>query len=466
MELRPDFGKLCADAHGNPAMAYPTFGVALAALRDAEWSALLPSAPLRRWQLLRVEAGATLMASSLRIDERVLHYLVDCAYVDERIAALITPVRAPTSLAPSHRAVTDAMQQVWTPEPRETQLPVIQLIGDDRASLRDCAAAGCADLGLQLHALALDTLPNNPVDLDTLIRLWEREAALSHYALLIDVDEYDLSDAGRAAQMLRLLERTAGVVILCARERRPVLQRSIIPIEVPRPNAEEQRQVWRTTLGPRAAELNGQIDRLAAQFSFGASAIRQVSDATLVTPIENTSAALSSALWEACRLYARPRLDDLAQRIVPSADWEDLVLPAPQMRMLHEIEIHVRQRAKVFETWGFGIKGARGQGLSALFAGISGTGKTMSAEVLARALHLDLYRIDLSAVVSKYIGETEKIYVGSSMPLRRAARSCCSMRPMRCLASAVRSRIVMIATPISRSAISCSAWRRIAGWRF
>jgi SpoVK/Ycf46/Vps4 family AAA+-type ATPase len=83
-------------------------------------------------------------------------------------------------------------------------------------------------------------------------------------------------------------------------------------------------------------------------------------------------------------------------------------VPELQRQVLRDIAIHVKQRATVYETWGFATKGTRGLGISALFAGGSGTGKTMAAEVLANELRLDLYRIDLSQVVSKYIGETEK----------------------------------------------------------
>jgi SpoVK/Ycf46/Vps4 family AAA+-type ATPase len=107
-------------------------------------------------------------------------------------------------------------------------------------------------------------------------------------------------------------------------------------------------------------------------------------------------------------VQARQHLDDLAQRIESAATWDDLVLPPPQLQTLREIATHVRRRAKVYESWGFAAKCARGLGISALFAGASGTGKTMAAEVLANELRLDLYRIDLSQVVSKYIGETEK----------------------------------------------------------
>jgi SpoVK/Ycf46/Vps4 family AAA+-type ATPase len=105
---------------------------------------------------------------------------------------------------------------------------------------------------------------------------------------------------------------------------------------------------------------------------------------------------------------SRPHLETLAQRIAPAASWSDLILPPLQMQMLHQLAAQSRNRMTVYERWGFAQRGRRGLGLSALFSGPSGTGKTLAAEVLATDLRLDMYRIDLSAVVSKYIGETEK----------------------------------------------------------
>jgi SpoVK/Ycf46/Vps4 family AAA+-type ATPase len=107
-------------------------------------------------------------------------------------------------------------------------------------------------------------------------------------------------------------------------------------------------------------------------------------------------------------VLARGRLDGLARRVEPRAGWDDLVLPPAQRAVLDEVAAHVRHRATVFDRWGFGARSSRGLGIAALFAGPSGTGKTLAAEVLAAELRLDLYVIDLSAVVSKYIGETEK----------------------------------------------------------
>jgi SpoVK/Ycf46/Vps4 family AAA+-type ATPase len=113
-------------------------------------------------------------------------------------------------------------------------------------------------------------------------------------------------------------------------------------------------------------------------------------------------------LWEACRNQARPRMEGSAQRVVSSRGWDDLVLPAAQMDTLHEIASQVKNRFIVYDRWNFGRGDERGMGISVLFSGPSGTGKTLAAEVLANSLRLDLYRIDLSQVVSKYIGETEK----------------------------------------------------------
>jgi SpoVK/Ycf46/Vps4 family AAA+-type ATPase len=113
-------------------------------------------------------------------------------------------------------------------------------------------------------------------------------------------------------------------------------------------------------------------------------------------------------LWRVCRRRTRGRLDVLAQRIAPRARWENLVLPERQTELLRHAAVHMRRRTRVYEDWGFAAASDRGLGISALFAGPSGTGKTMAAEVLANELELDLYRVDLSRVVSKYIGETEK----------------------------------------------------------
>jgi len=194
-------------------------------------------------------------------------------------------------------------------------------------------------------------------------------------------------------------------LMVASREKRKMMRRAMAAFEVPRPARLEQRAAWSSALGDAAQDLDGALDLLNSQFNLPIPAISSV--AAQVTAVCGPMPPLD-ALWEACRVHARQRLDDLAQRIEALADWDDLILPEAQKLILREIVSHVRGRTTVYDKWGFASKGVRGLGVSALFAGASGTGKTMAAEVLARELRLDLYRIDLSCVVSKYIGETEK----------------------------------------------------------
>jgi hypothetical protein len=228
--------------------------------------------------------------------------------------------------------------------------------------------------------------------------LWERESQLVSGALLIQC-----VNSGLSLSVSHLVERLQGLVFLASRE--PVrLTRSFIRLEANKPRPIAQKELWQKALGTAAASLNGTVDDVSEQFRFSARTIFSTS-ALLVSqqgPLQHDD------LWNACRALARPKLEELAQRIVPCACWGDLVLPDLQKDVLRQIAAQVRYRMKVYETWGFAAKGRRGLGVSALFTGASGTGKTMAAEVLARELGLDLYRIDLSAVVSKYIGETEK----------------------------------------------------------
>jgi SpoVK/Ycf46/Vps4 family AAA+-type ATPase len=113
-------------------------------------------------------------------------------------------------------------------------------------------------------------------------------------------------------------------------------------------------------------------------------------------------------LHVACRLQSNRKLAELAQQITPHYTWDDIVLPSEQMEQLHAIAHHVQYRALVYDAWGFERKLAMGKGLNVLFSGPPGTGKTMAADVVAHTLGLDLYKIDLSGIISKYIGETEK----------------------------------------------------------
>ena len=408
MELDARFPGACAAAHGDPSRAYPTFGLALAALPDAHWSALTPVAPLRHWRLIELGPEHGLTRTPLRIDERILHYLTGINTPDQRLAGLITPVQGDGNLAVSHRLLVDRIAALWPAAPRDDLPAIVHLRGGDRQAKRSIAAAVTEALGMRLNVLDSADVPAGAAELDGLIRIWERETALANTVLYLERDDLDDQDHARTAAVERFLARTAVALIVSSRDGGSLWTRPTLTFDVGRLTPGEQSDLWREALrspspnggGP---DLAATTEPIIAQFNLGAAAIRSAaSKARQAAPDD-----LQHALWDACRIQARPRLDGLARRIEPSATWDDLVLPEDQLRVLHEIVIHVRQRARVYELWGFESKGERGLGISALFAGSSGTGKTLAGEVIAAALRLDLYQIDLSQVVSKYIGETE-----------------------------------------------------------
>jgi len=403
VELDADLLRLCNahDARG------PTFGLALASLDRAHWSALTPVRPLRRWRLVDVDASQSLTAAPLRIDERVLHFLAGINVLDVRLQPLLRQRAPPQLIAASHAELAQRLLGEWSAAASRKPL---QLVGDDADGAEDVAATLAAELGVLLEIVRAEDLPHGAAELETCATLLERELALLPALLLLCVGSDTPAVAREAVQSL--CERLDAAPLIAVREALP-LRRAHLVRDVHKPAAAEQRRLWQQALAAdddadaaRRAQFDGALDTVATQFRLSAQAIVIAADA--VRDGLAHGAAPGRALWSACRVSARNRLDELAQHIRAEIAWEDLVLPPVALHTLREIAAHVRARGRVYEEWGFGQRSARGLGISALFAGESGTGKTLAAEVLACELNLDLYRIDLAAVVSKYIGETEK----------------------------------------------------------
>jgi len=410
IELDATFAPLCAKAQVDPQRSYPTFGLALAALSDGDWRALLPESPLRHWQLVRLAEGEPLTTGELRIDERILHFLVGFESRDPRLVGLVDPVVGESELVPSHRRLAALVADAWQRTRGTPELPVVELCGGDVAAKRAVARAACDACGVQLEGMAAETLPVNVEELDELLRLWHREALLSGTVLLLDGDELTPEDP-RQASLRRFLDRSRSALLVTRRKRLGRCLRPLLSLDVDKPGSDEQHALWRRAVAAEApgAELDDpRIEKLVGQFHMSAAEIREAWLQARGRLEGDPDGGLPEALWESCRERARPALTELAQRLEPGAKWEDLVLPEHQLETLREVVVHLRHRATVHRRWGFAEKSARGLGISALFAGASGTGKTMAAEVLAGELDLDLYRIDLAAVISKYIGETEK----------------------------------------------------------
>jgi len=371
-----------------------TFGTALAVLDDTHWSALSPLAPLRAWRLVEVEAGS-LTQARIRIDERVLHYLAGVNQLDGRLAPLVRR-HLPPALMDAHHG-NEVERLAGAIDAATADRRMIALAGDDAEGQLDVAAAVASRFGLALCVIAYADIPPALSEQEALARLSQREALLLPSALLIEA-----GDGGSISHLQHFVERLAGLVFIAAREaslEAPFNAR----IDKPGPNG--QSTLWLQALGDAAdRRLREATDAVASQFRLSAGQI--VRRAAVLRNVD--ASAAGERLWLECREQARPRLEDLAQRIEPAAGWDDLVLPEAQLALLHDLAAQVRQRHRVYSDWGFEAKGRRGLGISALFFGESGVGKTMACEVLALELRLDLYRIDLSAVVSKYIGETEK----------------------------------------------------------
>ena len=398
MELDPQAATLCARAQNDPRLAYPTFALALSALPEPAWDALSPYRALRWWRLVEVSqpAGQPLVTSGLRADERIVNFIKGLNELDERLEPLLTPLQAaPGELPASQQVPVLAAMDLLGRIPS----PTIQLLGPDSLSKQLVAAEVAARMDARLYRMPAEALPTQAGDLETVARLWSREQMLQRAALYLDAEAVD----GEAQQSLvtRFLTRAGGVLFLATREPWRRLGAQVCPIDIARPVRSEQRAEWAAALGPAGGDAP---EALAAQFDLNMPTIGDIARSVPTGP----EPGLAERAWDACLASTRPRLDALAQRIEPRATWDQLVLPEAGLGLLHQIAQQVAKRSTVYESWGFADRMSRGLGISALFTGPSGTGKTMAAEVIANDLRLSLYRIDLSAVVSKYIGETEK----------------------------------------------------------
>ncbi|NER83783.1 MAG: ATP-binding protein [Leptolyngbya sp. SIO1D8] len=426
MELDATFAPLFAALQGDPQRNYPTFSLALGNLADPNWAALSPNGPLRYWQLLEVGPGRALSLSPLRIDERVLNYLTGIHHLDAQLLGVVKPLRdaenALEALVPSHQVLAQQLTYTWTQAKQLGHpIPILQLCGGDSRDRRAIAQAAAAKLGLNTHTMTASALPTTAVDINVLARRWRREAIFSQSILLLEWEMGLPTDPTTAPAISQFLEDLDSPVMLSTPERQQVSKQTLVSFDVELPTDQEQQHLWQTLLGVDAESLNGHVQQLVSQFNLNSTLIQAAYVGAIgaaqhtASPGNPTDADptdvlqfLEDRLWHSCRTQARPQMEAHAQCLTSQANWEDLILPVAQKDILHEIAAHLRQRTKVYRTWGFATKGSRGLGITALFSGASGTGKTLAAEVLAAELKLDLYKIDLSSVISKYIGETEK----------------------------------------------------------
>jgi hypothetical protein len=406
-ELDPSIASRCAQANGDPAATYPTLALALASLPDGSWDVVSPQRPLRYWRLLELDEPreAALTASRLRIDERIVSFIKGLNVMDDRLTHIVREVIEDLGSTPpdSHEQTLHEVIVALGEGADGEYPPVIELVGVDPAVRRGIASAAAERRGCHLYEITPERIPAAAWELGDLMRIWERETLL--LPVLLYVDSAQLArEESRAVEAL--LEGVRAPALLGCREPWPLRSRRLRVIDAARPTAEEQEALWTELLAREdqagSAEAGEIAGRLGSEFD-----LNQIVITDVARQVEHCGAG-AAGLWAACRAQARPRMDTLAKRVQPAAQWEDLVLPNEELELLQHLVDQVRGRSTVLRSWGLAERIKRGSAVTALFAGGSGTGKTLAAEVIAGELELDLYRIDLAGVVSKYIGETER----------------------------------------------------------
>ncbi|MEU6726444.1 ATP-binding protein [Nonomuraea wenchangensis] len=368
----------------------------------ADTAPLLRSGVLRRIDDPHSPSGSTGLAQFLALDERICRYLLGSEDIDARLLGQVRPYAAePYDADP---ALVDGLLRLiehhWS-EPDGTAL-VFRLHG--AAGTAELAGRVCARLGVPL--LDLDAAELGP-DSDDLVRTALREGVLQRAAVHLSGLEALRPESRR---LLRTAVADFGWLVFLGgapdwAEFPGVRSHALA---VPPSSPERRAAVWRDALDGHTDDPHEWAIELAGRFRLPP---RRIREAVRLAVDRRLMAAAPGPLTladitMACRSGADRRIGELAVKVTPRAAWRDLVLPDDRTRLLADLRDQVRHHHRVHTVWGFGA--GRGPGLNALFTGPPGTGKTMAAEVLAGDLGLDLFKVDLSGVVSKYIGETEK----------------------------------------------------------
>jgi hypothetical protein len=442
-EIQLKYETLYAYLNNDVTRKWPTCDLALRLLsanseseasvrRSLMPDAALFSSGLLQWKLPPAERFSW-RASGFCVSPALLHYLSDIHSLDARLTSFVeqrtpeidwedVPISQDRRIA--LRRIVELFASRRTNEVSQS-MPLVVLAGREGTGRRPAAEAMCRELGLTMLCADLEALRASSEPLEKLLPAIQSQQRLEGAALYLERCEALFDKEGKPLPDGRRIMKTL------LRSERPVLL------------ACEPHTRWRELMaGQRAAyfqfgdpdyALRVQLwERALAQVNarFEADELRALADRFVLTPGQITAAAVaavdeqllaadstsetdglgltSASLFAAARAQSDQSLGNLAVRVNTIHTWDDLVLPRVTNQRVREIAAAIKHRHRVYSDWGFAGRISTGQGLKALFAGPSGTGKTMTAGVIARELGLALYKIDLSAIVSKYIGETEK----------------------------------------------------------
>jgi len=417
-ELDTRYERLYAYLHDDVTRRRPSVELALSLLCETLETRLMarvrlePDAPLVRHGLVELFTDAPqtqppFIARYLKVSERVVAYLCGSDALDarlERHARLVEPSRELDALVLPAELKTRLRGLLDGDAP-----PILFLRGGYGVGKKAVAEALAHALGAGL--LIVDGAP--APEAQEVAALALREARLGGH--VVYWEDFDALEGGAPERVARRFVEYAGLVVLGgagAWEPSGALRSSrFVRVELDAPDFAAQLELWARALAVEEPGPEPELDvaRIASSYQLSGGQIHDAAAAARgLARLRGARAVCAADLVEACRRRSQPRLGALARRITAEHGWDDLILPPDRLERLNEIVQRARHRARVLDAWGWGRKLSSGKGLSALFTGPPGTGKTLAASVLARELGLDLFQIDLSAVVSKYIGETEK----------------------------------------------------------
>jgi SpoVK/Ycf46/Vps4 family AAA+-type ATPase len=367
-------------------------------------------------------SGSSSLSQYLKLDPRICAFLMGHHHPDARLAELTRwyePSSTPNPLPMDAEVAAGLWRLIEQHLGRETSQRsklVLYFHGPHGIGKRELSLHIGRRLNCRLLTIDADTLLARGAEAEGLLRLAFREALLQGALLLVERADLLLQDSARVVlSALQTAISDFGWLVLLA-GRTPWIDEKALSgcffhaTQLSHPDVPVRMAMWKHCLADQLSAAADQSAQLAAKFRLTPGQIRAAVDLARAQsllkpgPKEITTADLTKA----CREQSNQRLREFAVKVDPHYGWDDLVLPQDKLVHLREICDQVRHQYLVFGDWGFGKKLGHGKGLSILFSGVSGTGKTMAAEVLAGDLELDLYKVDLSGVVSKFIGETEK----------------------------------------------------------
>lgn len=379
----------------------------------------LDHAPLLRYHLLQPTQDTSGISRSSLLSQAFT--------VDETVAAwLLGEYQPPTSLRPhayfdplpetvpaDPMLAGDAWEQIREFLADETCLPqgtILAFHGPDAAAQRACARLLAVYHATPLLTMDIGSVLANDEPLAYAVEIALRDARMTGALLYMQGWDACLSDGSPPQRVLSLLNHHPGSIVISS-------QTAWLPREAPAemhfnwlafsiPRYSQRETLWKSYISQAGVTLP--IETLSSHFLLTGAQIRDAVATAIDRATQHRRPLEVDDLFAAARAHSNPRLSSLAQKIEPRYRWQDIILPEDQRALLHELVSTVRKRPQVLENWGVGRKLVASQGVTVLFAGPPGTGKTMAAEVISSELGLDLYKIDLSTVVSKYIGETEK----------------------------------------------------------